>query len=28
MRETMHSMLDAQREHDLERLAADRIDLS
>lgn len=28
MRETMHAMLDAQREHDLERLAADRIDLS
>ena len=28
MGETMHAMLDAQREHDLERLAADRIDLS
>ena len=28
MRETMHSMLDAERERDLERLAADRIDLS
>ena len=28
MRETMHAMLDAERERDLERLADDRIDLS
>ena len=28
MRETMLAMLDAEREHDLERLAADRIDLT
>jgi hypothetical protein len=28
MRETMHSMLDAERELDLERLAEDRIDLT